>query len=171
MRLWNHYGQTEIAPLATMLVLADQLRKPVSAGRAVPKVETRVVDDALYDVPAGDIGEVVHSSPHLMQGYFLDDDRAPAAFAGGEDVASREVDEVIYKLPGVSELVVVGLPHACGIEAVTAIIVPKAVVSLTQEQLLAHCAGLLAPIKTSERRAGAGALHAADPPSPHQEPL
>jgi fatty-acyl-CoA synthase len=34
MRLWNLYGQTEIAPLATMLKPEDQLRKPGSCGRA-----------------------------------------------------------------------------------------------------------------------------------------
>ena len=34
---WNLYGQTEIAPLATMLGPQDQLRKPGSCGRAVLK--------------------------------------------------------------------------------------------------------------------------------------
>ncbi len=50
VRLWNLYGQTEIAPLATMLGPDDQLRKPGSCGRAVLNVETRVVDDAMRDV-------------------------------------------------------------------------------------------------------------------------
>ena len=45
VRLWNLYGQTEIAPLATMLGPEDQLRKPGSCGRPVLNVETRVVDD------------------------------------------------------------------------------------------------------------------------------
>jgi fatty-acyl-CoA synthase len=39
--LWNLYGQTEIAPLATMLGPDDQLRKPGSSGRAALNVETR----------------------------------------------------------------------------------------------------------------------------------
>lgn len=34
VQLWNLYGQTEIAPLATMLGPEDQLRKPGSCGRA-----------------------------------------------------------------------------------------------------------------------------------------
>ena len=37
-RCWNIYGQTEIAPLATVLGPEDQLRKPGSAGRAVLNV-------------------------------------------------------------------------------------------------------------------------------------
>ena len=129
VRLWNLYGQTEIAPLATMLGPEDQLRKPGSCGRAVLNVETRVVDDAMRDVAPGEVGEIVHRSPHLMVGYFHDDERTKAAFegdwfhsgdlatideegyitvvdrkkdmikTGGENVASREVEEALYRLP------------------------------------------------------------------------
>ena len=83
VRLWNLYGQTEIAPLATMLGPEDQLRKPGSCGRAVLNVETRVVDDGMRDVAPGEVGEIVHRSPHLMLGYFHDDERTKAAFEGG----------------------------------------------------------------------------------------
>ena len=82
VRLWNLYGQTEIAPLATMLGPDDQLRKPGSCGRAVLNVETRVVDDQMQDVRVGEVGEIVHRSPHLMLGYFHDDERTRAAFSG-----------------------------------------------------------------------------------------
>ena len=47
VRLWNLYGQTEIAPWATVLKPEDQLRKPGSAGKAVLNVETRVVYDSM----------------------------------------------------------------------------------------------------------------------------
>ena len=177
MRLWNLYGQTEIAPLATVLKPEDQLRKPGSAGRAVLNVETRVVDDEMNDVRPGEVGEIVHRSPHLMQGYFNDPERTAAAFAGGwfhsgdlatiddegyisvvdrkkdmiktggENVASREVEEALYRLDGVSEVAVVGLPHPRWIEAVTAVIVAKPGAALTEAQVLAHCAQQLAHFK------------------------
>ena len=83
MRLWNFYGQTEIAPLATVLKPEDQLRKPGSAGRPALNVETRVVDDAMRDVAVGEVGEIVHRSPQLLQGYFNDPERTAAAFEGG----------------------------------------------------------------------------------------
>ena len=162
MRLWNLYGQTEIAPLATMLGPEDQLRKPGSCGRAVLNVETRVVDDAMRDVAPGEVGEIVHRSPHLMLGYFHDDERTAAAFeggwfhsgdlatiddegyitvvdrkkdmikTGGENVASREVEEAIYRMPQVSEVAVVGVPHPRWVEAVVAVIVVKSGHSLTR---------------------------------------
>jgi fatty-acyl-CoA synthase len=83
VRLWNVYGQTEIAPVATMLGPEDQLRKPGSCGRAMLNVETRVVDDAMRDVAPGAVGEIVHRSPHLMLGYLNDAERTAAAFEGG----------------------------------------------------------------------------------------
>jgi fatty-acyl-CoA synthase len=178
---WNLYGQTEIAPLATMLGPEDQLRKPGSCGRAVLNVETRVVDDDGRDVKpgSGEVGEIVHRSPHLMLGYFHDDERTKTAFqggwfhsgdlatideegfitvvdrkkdmikSGGENVASREVEEMIYRLPAVSEVAVIGVPHPKWVEAVAAVIVVKAGQSLSEQEVIDHCnknmAGFKAP--------------------------
>ena len=177
MRMWNFYGQTEIAPLATVLKPEDQLRKPGSAGRPALNVETRVVDDAMRDVEPGEVGEIVHRSPQLLQGYFNDSERTAAAFeggwfhsgdlatiddegyitvvdrkkdmikSGGENVASREVEEALYRLDGVSEVAVVGLPHPRWIEAVTAVVVVKAGHALDEARVLSHAAQHLAPFK------------------------
>lgn len=67
-RFWNFYGQTEIAPLATALQPEDQLRKLGSAGVASLNVETRIVDDQDQEVPRGQMGEIVHRTPHAMKG-------------------------------------------------------------------------------------------------------
>jgi len=177
VRLWNFYGQTEIAPLATVLKPEDQLRKPGSAGRAALNVETRVVDDAMRDVRPGEVGEIVHRSPQLLDGYYHDDERSRAAFeggwfhsgdlgvidaegyvsvvdrkkdmikSGGENVASREVEEALYGLPQVSEVAVVGLPHPKWVEAVVAVVVAKPGQAVTAEQVIAHCAAKLAGFK------------------------
>ena len=183
LRLWNLYGQTEIAPLATMLGPDDQLRKPGSCGRAALNVETRVVDDAMNDVPRDGrtVGEIVHRSPQLLSGYFHDDERTAAAFeggwfhsgdlatiddegyitvvdrkkdmikSGGENVASREVEETIYRLPQVSEVAVIGVPHPRWVEAVTAVVVVKAGQQLDEAAVLAHCGEHLAPFKVPKR--------------------
>ena len=54
VRLWNFYGQTEMAPLATILRPEEQVRKAGSAGRPALNVETRIVDDDDEPVPPGD---------------------------------------------------------------------------------------------------------------------
>ena len=181
VKLWNLYGQTEIAPLATMLGPEDQLRKPGSCGKAVLNVETRVVNDHMLDVAPGQVGEIVHRSPHLMLGYFHDDERTRASFegdwfhsgdlatiddegyitvvdrkkdmikTGGENVASREVEEMIYRLPGVSEVAVIGLPDPKWVEAVTAVIVVKAGQTLTEDDVIRHCNTHMAAFKSPKR--------------------
>jgi fatty-acyl-CoA synthase len=183
VRLWNLYGQTEIAPLATMLAPEDQLRKPGSCGKAVLNVETRVVDEQMQDVAlgTGEVGEIVHRSPHLMLGYFNDEERTRAAFeggwfhsgdlatidaegyitvvdrkkdmikTGGENVASREVEEMIYRLPEVSEVAVIGLSDPRWVEAVTAVIVLKAGQILTETAVMAHCNAHMASFKAPKR--------------------
>ena len=188
VRLWNLYGQTEIAPLATLLGPEDQLRKPGSCGKAVRNVETRVVDEQMRDVKPGEVGEIVHRSPHLMLGYFHDDERTRAAFegdwfhsgdlatideegyitvvdrkkdmikTGGETVASREVEEMIYRLTQVSEVAVIGLPDPKWVEAVTAVIVVKAGHQLDEQTVIAHCTQHMASFKAPKRVVFAASL-------------
>jgi len=181
VRLWNLYGQTEMAPIATVLKPEDQLRKAGSAGRPALNVETRVVNENMNDVPPGEVGEIVHRSPQLMRCYYNDPEKTAAAFqggwfhsgdlgvlddegyltvvdrkkdmikSGGENVASREVEEFLYQLPQVSEVAVIGLPDPKWIEAVTAVVVLKAGASLTEAELIETCKGHLAPYKTPKR--------------------
>ena len=181
VRLWNFYGQTEIAPLAAVLRPEDQMRKAGSAGKAVLNVETRVVDDEMRDVRPGEVGEIVHRSPQLLSGYFADPEKTEAAFeggwfhsgdlatideegyitvvdrkkdmikTGGENVASREVEEAIYRLPEVSEVAVIGLPDPHWVEAVTAVIVVKAGHALDGDTVIAHCRAEMAHFKVPKR--------------------
>ena len=181
VRLWNLYGQTEIAPMATVLRPEDQLRKAGSAGNQALNVETRIVDDAMRDVAVGDIGEIVHRSPQLLSGYFKDEEKTRAAFeggwfhsgdlgviddegfitvvdrkkdmikSGGENVASREVEEALYGVEGVSEVAVIGLPDAKWIEAVTAIIVAMPGFDLTEDGVIAACSKKLSGFKVPKR--------------------
>jgi acyl-coenzyme A synthetase/AMP-(fatty) acid ligase len=44
---------------SAVLSSEDQLTHPAAAGRPVPGVEMRLLDDAGNDVPAGAVGEIV----------------------------------------------------------------------------------------------------------------
>lgn len=177
LRLWNLYGQTEIAPVATILFPDEQVAKAGSAGRPTVHVETRIVDDAMADVAVGAVGEVVHRSPQLMTGYWRNPEATAAAFAGGwfhsgdlatvdadgyitivdrkkdmiktggENVSSREVEEALYGHPAVSEVAVVGLPHPQWIEAVTAFVVRKEGWPADTDDIMAHCQRQLSRFK------------------------
>jgi fatty-acyl-CoA synthase len=70
---------------------------------------------------------------------------------GGENVASREVEEAIYRLPQVSEVAVVGLPDPRWIEAVAAMIVVKSGQTLSAEAVIEHCTRSMAHFKVPKR--------------------
>jgi len=177
LRLWNLYGQTEIAPVATILFPEEHAARLGSAGRPTLHVETRIVDDAMNPVAPGEVGEIVHRSPQLLSGYWNDPQRTAEAFAGGwfhsgdlgvadeagyitvvdrkkdmiktggENVASREVEEVLYQHAAISEVAVIGMPDLKWIEAVTAVIVLREGHRLGAAEVLEHCAGHLSGFK------------------------
>ena len=63
---------------------------------------------------------------------------------GGENVASIEVEKAVYAAePGVSEVVVVGLPHEHWTEAITAVVVPRPGASIDAAALLQALRGQL----------------------------
>ncbi|GAT03911.1 acyl-CoA synthetase [Mycolicibacterium fortuitum] len=181
LRLWNFYGQTEMAPLASALGPAEQDTHAGAAGRPVVNVETVILDDNDVPVAPGTVGEIAHRSPHLMLGYLDDEDKTAQAFAGGwfhsgdlgfydehgllhvvdrkkdmiktggENVASREVEEVLYRHKGIEEVAVFGVAHPVWVEAVVAAVVPRAGSSLTEEDVLRHCRDHLAGFKTPKQ--------------------
>ena len=175
--LFNLYGQTEMAPLATFLAPEDQERKAGSAGKAALNVETLIVDDDDVPVPAGTIGEIVHRSPQAMLGYWNDPAKTAETFrngwmhsgdlgvlddegfltvvdrkkdmikTGGENVASREVEEIIYQHPAVSEVAVFGTSDPRWIEAVSAAVVIRDGASAEPAEIIAWCRERLAGYK------------------------
>ena len=152
---YNCFGQSEIAPLATILRPEEHEQRPESAGRAALFVELRVVDDTGADVAPGELGEVVYRSPQLCLGYWDKPEETAEAFrdgwfhsgdlvriddegyiyvvdrikdvinTGGVLVASREVEDALYTHPAVGEVAVIGLPDDKWVEAITAVIVSK----------------------------------------------
>ncbi len=177
LQLWNFYGQTEMAPLATILLPDEQASRAGSAGRAAINVETAVVDEEDRPVPPGTVGEIVHRSPHATLGYYNEEEKTAAAFrngwfhsgdlgvmtadgylsvvdrikdmikSGGENVASREVEEVLFELDGVAEVAVFGINHPQWVEAVTAVVVPRAGSTVTPGDVLDHARTRLAGYK------------------------
>ena len=174
---YNCFGQTEIAPLATVLRPEEHAERPESCGRPVLFVEMRVIDGEGNDVEPGGVGEVVYRSPQLCEGYWEKPEETAEAFEGGwfhsgdmvrideegyitvvdriKDVintggvlvASREVEDCIYTHPSVAEAAVIATPDPKWIEAITAVVVLKQGASATEEELIAYTKERLAKYK------------------------
>lgn len=181
LRLWNFYGQTEMASLATVLPPEEQRSHGGSAGYPALNVQTRIVDDEGNALPRGEVGEIVLRSPHLTLGYLGNPEKTAEAFSGGwfhsgdlgyfdeggrlyvvdrkkdmiktggENVSSREVEEVLYQHPSVAEVSVFGIPHPRWVEAVAAAVVLRTGMSATEAQLIEHARGLLAGYKSPKK--------------------
>ncbi|MEU1673435.1 fatty acyl-CoA synthetase [Streptomyces roseifaciens] len=179
LAFYNCFGQSEIGPLATVLRPEEHEGRMDSCGRPVLFVEARVVDGRGADVPDGTPGEVVYRSPQLCQGYWGKPEETEEAFrdgwfhsgdmavrdaegyltvvdrlkdvinSGGVLVASRQVEDVLYGHPAVSEAAVIGLPDPRWIEAVTAVVVSRG--GVTEEELTAYARERLASFKAPKR--------------------
>jgi HIP---CoA ligase len=74
------YGLTEATGIVTMCRHTDDPETIANtAGRPIPDIEVRTVDDAGTDVPVGDPGEVVVRGYNVMAGYIGDPDASVAA--------------------------------------------------------------------------------------------
>jgi HIP---CoA ligase len=77
------YGLTETTGITTMCRHTDDPETIArTAGRPIPGVEVRIVDDAGKDVPAGEPGEVVARGYNLMAGYYGDPGATSATIDG-----------------------------------------------------------------------------------------
>jgi fatty-acyl-CoA synthase len=179
------YGMTETTAAVTNLRPEDHQRalrgeKPellLSAGRALPGTEVRIVDEHDQPVPNGTIGEIVARGPQLMRGYwnleaasrealkggwmhtgdagtmdgegflYIQDRVKDMIVSGGENVYPREIEEVLYAHPAIAEAAIIGVPDEKWGETVKAIVVLKQNASATADEIVGFCRGKLAGYK------------------------
>jgi len=67
--LQNGYGLTETTAVVCQSAI-DEPRGDTAAGRPLPGVRVRIVDDAAADVACGEVGEIVVHGPNVFAGYF-----------------------------------------------------------------------------------------------------
>jgi fatty-acyl-CoA synthase len=166
--VFGGYGMSETCPILTLSQLSTAvegaLETRVKAGRPIPLVDLRTVDDDMQDVPAG--GEVVVRSPWLTQSYYkevhnsetlwrggylhtgdigmIDDsgylqitDRIKDVIkSGGEWISSLDVEDILLQHASVSEAAVIGAPDERWGERPLALVVARA--PATEEDLKAH---------------------------------
>ncbi len=176
-RYIDAYGLTETCSGDTLMEAGREIEKIGSTGRALAHVELAIKDDEGQPLPAGIQGEVCLRGPKVTRGYWRDEARTRASFwgdwfrtgdvgyldaegflyltdrkkdmiiSGGENIASSEVERVLYQMPQVAEAAVIGVPDARWGERITAVVVLRPGAALTLEELRAQCAGRLGGFK------------------------
>ena len=167
------YGMTEAASQVATMLPAEVLKKPGSVGKPLMFTAVRVVDETGKALKAGEIGEIIVTSPVVMQGYlghgsangelhtgdvgYLDKDgdlwlvdrRSDLIVSGGENVYPSEVENTLRQHPAVLEVCVVGLPDAEWGQRVAAMVVIRQNMQLTIPELIMfsrqHLAGYKQP--------------------------
>jgi len=171
------YGMTETNAYGPQNSGDDYLRKPRSAGRAVPVLEVRAFDEEMKPLPAGQVGELCFRGPNLIRGYwnkpeataetivggwlrsgdlgrvdeegfvFVEDRAKDMVLRAGENVYCAEVEAILYEFPGVHEAAVFGVPHPRLGEEVACAVLPKRGREVDPEALRAFVGSRIASFK------------------------
>ncbi|WP_024514408.1 AMP-binding protein [Bradyrhizobium sp. Tv2a-2] len=176
-RYIDAYGLTETVGGDTFMEAGREIEKIGSTGRAIAHVEIEIRDDRGDCLPPGEDGEICLRGPKVTRGYWKDPDKTATAFfgdwfrtgdvghldtdgflyltdrkkdiiiSGGENIASSEVERVIYELPEVREVAVVGLTDEQWGEKPVAVVVLAEDAALDLPSLATHCRSRLASFK------------------------
>ena len=121
------YGMTELAPVATVLLMADH-EHPVhrsSAGRAAPHTEVRVVDENDVEVPRGTVGEIVVRGGATMVGYWNRPEDTAEALRGGwmhtGDGGYMDDESYVFVVDRIKDMIITGGENVYSIEVENAI--------------------------------------------------
>lgn len=182
------YGLTETVSGDTFNDAGHILSKVGSVGRPVLHLRVRLVDEHDNEVPAGELGEITLSGPKVFSGYwrdeeatakvlrdgwfhtgdigrldedgylFVEDRKKDMIVSGGENIATPEVERVLYEHPDVVEAAVLGLPHERWGEVPQAFVVRRPGSAVGAQELTAHCRERLAKFKVPARITFVGEL-------------
>jgi len=154
-----------------------QIERPKSIGRVLPGMELRILREDGAPCDAGEVGEICVRGPNVMLGYFRDpvetakalrdgwlhtgdlglidakgdgyivDRKKDVIIRGGQNVYPVDIEDVIYHVPGVREVAVIGEPHESLGQVPVAYVSLKPGATVSADTLMARCKDELAYYK------------------------
>jgi len=155
----------------------EELKRLESAGKPPLPGEIRITDKQGKDVKPGTPGEIAIRSDRIMSGYWkmsketaetikdswlytgdvgvMDDDgyfylvdrKKDMIISGGENIYSREVEDVIISHPAINEAVVIAVPDPHWGESVKALVILKEGMTCSEKEIIDFCKDRLASYK------------------------
>lgn len=171
------WGMTETNSIGTAFTGQAFIDNPRSAGFCHPTVEVSVRDEQGNSVPAGTAGRLWIKTPTTVSGYwnrpeanaesfrdgwfdtedigyldsngylYLSDRAKDLIIRGGENIYPAEVEAVLSEHSGILEVAAFGVPDEKLGELVAVAVVPRAGVSLNEEEVAAYAKAELAAYK------------------------
>ncbi len=159
------FGMTEVGANCFALEARDARRKVGSIGFPSFSIEARIVDEEDRDVPAGTVGELLLSTPAMIDGYWKNPEATRQALrdgwfhtgdlarqdedgyyyivgrkkdmfiSAGEKVYPAEVENALAANPKIAKVTVTGVPHPLWGEVGCAAIVPKPGETMTEQEV------------------------------------
>ncbi len=178
-RVYEGYGLTECSPFACYN--DSEQHRFGSVGRAVDGFELKIFDEADHELPFGEQGEIVIRGDGVMQGYWNRPEESRASLRGGwlhsgdvgrmdqdgyvyitdrvKDMINvsgfkvwpAEVEQYLYKMSGIQEVAVYGIPAEVQGEQVVAAVVLAPNARLSAEDIVAYCRNNIAVYKVPAR--------------------
>ncbi|WP_150293233.1 AMP-binding protein [Sphingobium estronivorans] len=182
------YGLTETTGIVCAMASEDVKRTVGYAGRESMFCTVRIMADAGREADPGEAGEIWAKGRNVMPGYWNSPENDADAFvdgwfrtgdigyktpegyikiegrlkdmyiSGGENVYPAEVERVLYMMPEIAEVAVVGVPSERWGESGCAVIVAAPGTQVTIEAVRSHCAAYLAKFKHPQELVMAQAL-------------
>ncbi len=182
LRTVRCYGSSEHPTVTVGFPDDPLEKRLATEGRPMLGIEMRFIDEEGRDVPDGQSGEIATRGPDRFIGYTDPDLNAKAFLPGGwfltgdvgrldadgfllitdrkkdiiiragENISSREVEDVLFSYPGISEAAVVAAPDLRMGEVVCAFVIARPGAEVTLDGIAAHFeAAGIARQKTPER--------------------
>ena len=153
---FRSYGSSEHPTVSSGSVTDPLAKRACTDGAVLHGNKVRLIDADGHDAPAGQVGEIVTTGPELFLGYtdlaldaaaflpgrwyrtgdlgFLDADGyltvtdrlKDIIIRGGENISSKEIEDLLAEHPAVAEVAVVAAPDPVMGERVCAVVVPRA---------------------------------------------
>jgi long-chain acyl-CoA synthetase len=154
-----------------------EIKRLESAGKPPFEGELKIVDKNGKDVEAGIPGEIAARSDRMMASYwkmpsetaetikngwlytgdagmidadgyvYIIDRKKDMIISGGENIYSREVEDILYTHPAVADAAVIGVPDEKWGESVKAVLVLKEGMKVSEQEIIEFCKERLASYK------------------------
>jgi len=112
------YGQTELAPMVSMLAPqdhdpdGDNAHRLKSVGKPCVGIFVKIVDESLQEVTCGEVGQLAVSSPGAMKGYWGNQEQTDRTLVDGwvltGDAGYMDQDGYLYLVDRVKDMIISG---------------------------------------------------------------